>query len=97
MPKLHTTITVPVTIHFDADIGERKTSDSPEVPPSITINDVSIIIRSHFHERFKSLIFSQTLHSLSPEYNINNYAMLPNIESELQELVQDNESDWRND
>ncbi len=74
MAKLHTTITVPVTIHFDVDIGERETCDSPEVPLSITINDVRIL-----------------------EYNINTYALTSNIESELEELVQENEDKWQND
>lgn len=87
MPKLHTTMTVPVTIHFDADIGERKTYDSPEVPLSITINDVSI--------RGYKLIVEKCIKV--GEYNINNYALSPDIESELQELVQDNQSDWQND
>ncbi len=83
MPKLHTTITVPVTIHFDADIGERATCDSPEVPLSITINDVRIRIKGEFGKL--------------REYNINHYVMLPCVESELEELVQENENEWRNE
>ncbi len=92
MPKLHTTITVPVTIHFDVDIGERETCDSPEVPLSITINDVRITVKQlHHYDKLGNFVPG------SLEYNINTYALTSDIESELEELIQENEDKWQND